>query len=234
MFNFTVEKIQKDILRITESYYLEHANIYVFTNGINCLVIDPGLGFGDLRKFLKHKGYSVFITTATHSHFDHAGGLKHFTNEEIFLTDRIIKNLHQKNLRGLSFLSINDFAPEVKDIFLSNISSFDATPVSKIKPWNANELVLGTFHFKIISTPGHTDDSMILFDDTNKILISGDTLYDGEPYWNFPNSDRKNLGDSLKLISELDFNFLLPGHNQILTKLEALEVIKKWRNKINE
>lgn len=66
--------------------------------------------------------------------------------------------------------------------------------------------------FKIFKTPGHTPgDIIILYKD---ILFSGDVIfhqgYIGRT--DFPESDSKQMRESLKFIENLKFEILCPGH----------------------
>jgi glyoxylase-like metal-dependent hydrolase (beta-lactamase superfamily II) len=99
-----------------------------------------------------------------------------------------------------------------------------------IKVVSLNILKVGKYNFQIIPSPGHTSDSVLLFDPRNKILVSGDTLYDGTPYANFPDSNKKEFLVSLEAIRSLDYQLVLPGHNKMLNKKLAQSVIENWED----
>ena len=58
-----------------------------------------------------------------------------------------------------------------------------------------NNTELGGRGLWILYTPGHTEDSISLYDAESGYLFSGDFLYPGELYGFLPNS---NLGDYLQ------------------------------------
>ncbi|MEK6888193.1 MAG: MBL fold metallo-hydrolase, partial [Candidatus Aenigmatarchaeota archaeon] len=69
------------------------------------------------------------------------------------------------------------------------------------------------FSFGVIPTPGHTPGSICLYDAEKKILISGDTLFEtsiGRTDMYGGNQDQ--LISSLKRLSALSIQYLLPGH----------------------
>lgn len=74
---------------------------------------------------------------------------------------------------------------------------------------------LGDHKFKIIFTPGHTKESMCIYEENNKILFSGDTIFvDGEIGW----GDSKQIQYSIKKLLDLDVEILAPGHVYPLLK----------------
>jgi len=227
MHNFHIEKIKDDVFLVSELFYREHANIYIVADGASCLVIDPGLGLLDLRKFLKQLGFRKFIVSATHAHYDHIGGLVHFLKKEICLPSSVFINLHEKKLHGLHFLTEEDFNEEARVVFKEKIKLYDLQASTDIQPHVKRELCIGPHIFEIIKTPGHTDDSVVFYDRQNHILITGDTLYDGKLYLDFPNSDLDEYKKSLSLINQLDLDLVLPGHNQVLSGIKAKAIIKK-------
>ena len=235
---FKLNKIQNNIYMISESYYKEHANIFIFKGVDFDLVIDSGVGLEDLRKFLIIKKFIKTKLFITHTHFDHCGGINFFDNEDLILKDRVIKNLKNKKLLALKYVNIIDFNKKIINKLNTDIGKFSDNfkiiNPEKFKIFTKKDIKNGIFSFKIIYTPGHTDDSYILFDKNNKILITGDTLYNGKIYADMPNSNKKMFIKSLKKIKKLDFELLLPGHNNIMTKKEAIFVIDRWINDLNK
>ncbi|MDP6459276.1 MAG: MBL fold metallo-hydrolase, partial [Candidatus Hydrothermarchaeota archaeon] len=75
---------------------------------------------------------------------------------------------------------------------------------------------LGQYSLKVLHTPGHTPGSICLLDEESKTLFSGDTLFPGGSF------GRVDLGgnggeiiQSLKRLSGIDFDILLPGHEGV-------------------
>jgi hydroxyacylglutathione hydrolase len=69
----------------------------------------------------------------------------------------------------------------------------------------------------VISTPGHCDDHIVLYDPTEKVLLAGDAFMGS--YFATPNPDvdsRKWLV-SLERLMELDIEILVEGHGHIHT-----------------
>lgn len=221
---FKIEKINNNIYKIQETWFKEHANLYLFSGKNSSLLIDAGLGVFDIKKFLEKEGFKNVKVALTHAHFDHFGGIRYFLPKEIFITKKIYKNIKNKRLFGLEFLNPKDFSEKINYINAKTI--FESYNISA-KPKTINNIKIGKFNFKIIETPGHTDDSVVYFDKNNGILVTGDTLYDGKIYLNFLNSNVKEFKNSLTKINGLNFKTVLPGHNRSLDKNDTKKIIKK-------
>jgi glyoxylase-like metal-dependent hydrolase (beta-lactamase superfamily II) len=66
----------------------------------------------------------------------------------------------------------------------------------------------------IIHTPGHSPGSISIYWAKNKVLIPGDVLFHGGVgRTDLPGGDGKLLKQSIERLSELDSEYLLPGHS---------------------
>lgn len=68
--------------------------------------------------------------------------------------------------------------------------------------------------FKVIHTPGHSPGSICLYNKNSKVLLTGDTVFsNGYPgRTDLPGGSLDQMVDSLKKLSRLSVNILLPGH----------------------
>lgn len=225
MKNFIFNKITENIYLVEETGYLEFANIFIFTDNNKCLIFDSGVGIHNLKKFLQELGYSGFKVMSTHAHFDHIGGLADFGDDEIYLTERVIESLNNMDSYALLFLKNSDF--NFKKLALKAKNNF---PLN-IKPKSVqNEFNFGEFRFELFKAPGHSDDSVIFYEKNHKILITGDSLYNGKPYLDLPSSSKKEMRRTLKLIERLNPIMVLPGHNEILRSSKIEGVISEWKS----
>lgn len=233
---YDITNIAEGIYKIAERGYAEHANMFLFLGKGKDLLIDCGLGVVDIKAFLKEQGVGNVIVTVTHAHFDHIGGLKFFDPSEIIVPAYTYKNLHTKELWGLEHLKIQDFDEECLEHYagetVAHLIEDHSMSLPVVRPHTGSSIPAGGYSFDIIEAPGHTDDSVIFFDRTRRILITGDVLYDGKMYIGFPNSNTKDYLRTLEMIEKLDFELVLPGHNKPMNRTEALEVIERWKEEL--
>lgn len=210
--NFELKKIRNDVYLINELGDSEACNIFLFTHGENALIFDTGFGHYSLKDFTNTLGLKKYTVLLTHAHLDHFGGTDCFDENEIFIPKIIADNILNEKHWGLEYFKIklpkNTKFP--KSIEISNkLDWFD-------------------YSFEIINLGGHTNDSCVYYDKKNRLLISGDLLYNGKIYDQCYSSNKQNFIKALTYINNLDFNLVLTGHNNIMNSQEAKIIINKW------
>lgn len=80
---------------------------------------------------------------------------------------------------------------------------------------------------EVIWTPGHTEGGMCLYAREERILFSGDTVFPDGNYGSYygESGSLKAIIESLKRLSELEIDIMLPGHGRPLLE-SASEHIK--------
>jgi len=224
---FKIDEIKSGIFRITEPFYKEHANLYLLKGESHDLLLDAGLGVLDLKRFLVEQGFNPRVLV-THAHFDHLGGLIHFRAEEIILLPKVKVNLMDPKLWGLDYCSVDDFAEDYDLEALKNQWLEIPVLVKNTPVFNRQKISCGNRELEIISTQGHSDDSCVLYESSEKLLFSADVLYRGRPLSDLPNSNKRDFVASLESLEALDFEVVLPGHNEILSREKAFRVKEEW------
>jgi len=104
--------------------------------------------------------------------------------------------------------SIDELAHELRARAVAHVNS----PVERdLMVDDGDELKLGKRGVRVIHTPGHTEDSMCLYDGKN--LFTGDTLFVGT-IGKFARESSKAMYESLNLILKLpDSTIVFPGHD---------------------
>ena len=92
-------------------------------------------------------------------------------------------------------------------------------------------LDLGDTLWEVIHIPGHSIGSIGLYHRPMKILIPGDVVYADYAIGRFDlfSADSSELKKSLMRLAELEVDFLLPGHNQIVEGLPKGYILKTAR-----
>ena len=170
------------------------------------IVIDPGDEVGRIYRRLVELGLKLKQILVTHAHIDHVGGalkLKGLTGAPILLNENdlpLLKMMDQQaNWLGVA-------TPET------------APPDESL----ADGLRVGLEHYpaQVIYTPGHTQGSVCLHFAALKLLVAGDTLFEGSiGRTDLPGGDYGQIINSIqtRLLSLPDETRVLTGHGPATT-----------------
>ena len=180
-------------------------NTFVINDGQQVLLIDPACS----NQYEQQQLYayihslniqpSTFHIIATHGHLDHLWGAKWATEQ--WQTPVL---MHEADI---------PMAQAMQDQYNLFGIRMKAEPFP-IKPF--------TFHlspFTVIHTPGHTPGSICLYWPEEKVLISGDTLFEmGYGRTDLPGGDFMQLMNSLERLFKLPADTkVYPGHGDYTT-----------------
>lgn len=177
----------------------------IFIDGKLPVLVDPGHRhlFNHVIEGMAHDGKivdNIKLVILTHGHPDHAEGCDLFGDEVI---------------KAISFEEYKYITEEGKELF---VASGSQPPKEDWKIFlKEGRLRIGDKTFRVIVTPGHSPGSICLYWEERKVLISGDTVfYMGVGRFDLPGGDEKYLKESIKRLSKLDVEYLIPGHGEIL------------------
>ena len=71
---FTTESLDGDTYILSEDRHWEHTHCYLLNGSARSLLIDTGLGIGDLNGLVRDLTDRPVVAVATHAHWDHIGG----------------------------------------------------------------------------------------------------------------------------------------------------------------
>ena len=197
---------------IWNGVFENNCNSYYFGEPLNIL-FDPGLkNYTDtLLGNMTKDGIDIekigFVIN-THSHPDHIEGNVNFTRYDIPVGMHKDEILFLNNQGSKLFHMMGMEIPEVK---------FEIELVEGI-------LRIGDVELEIYKTPGHSPASVCIYWKEKKTLVCGDLIFnDSFGRFDFPGGNPALLKESIRRISQLDIDYLLPGHMGIVAGKENVE-----------
>jgi glyoxylase-like metal-dependent hydrolase (beta-lactamase superfamily II) len=182
-------------------------NTYV-VKGNPTIIIDPGSTqfLAALLQELRQDGIDakdIDIIANTHLHGDHCGA-----NEAFKQTSgaKILSHPLQKQFYNVAVI-------ETARLFGFPPMEFTADSYT-----DNNKLDTGDMEFELVSSPGHSPDSICFYCQKDKLLICGDVIFAGNTgRADLPGGNADELKHSIEKLSQLEIDYLLPGHMDIVT-----------------
>jgi glyoxylase-like metal-dependent hydrolase (beta-lactamase superfamily II) len=211
---FQVYRIRPGVFAIYEPHQSEEVISYLILGTDKAVLFDTGLGIGDIRRIVTRlTGLPVSVVNS-HTHNDHVGDNWRFG--EIYGMDTAFTRANAKGSRedAQAELAPGEICGELPAGF--NRKTYATRPF-RISRWlhDGDQIDLGGRTLQILATPGHTPDSIALFDANNGLLFTGDTYYPGPIFLYRPETDLDAYEKSVKRLASLapQLKLLLPAHN---------------------
>ena len=196
-------------------------NTYVIRGKLS-IIIDPGSTqfLPALIQDLHKDGIEpkdIDIITNTHLHGDHCWANEAF--KELSGTQIFCHRLHKKFY-------------DITVIKTAKFFGFQAAEFNQDSCLDNNKLNTGDMEFELIHSPGHSPDSICFYCKQEGILICGDVIFNKNTgRVDLPGGSADELKQSIDKLSQLEIEYLLPGHMDIITGAEKVksnfEFVKK-------
>ena len=177
-----------------------YTNAYLLSSRSEAVVVDPAPG--SLKKvslLLKERGLKLTAVWITHSHWDHVADCRGFIDDY-----NVRVYVHALDADTLAHPG-SDGIPSLIPIR----SVEEASPLA-----DGQKLTCGEQEWIVIHTPGHSLGSVCFYNEREKKLLSGDTLFKGTMgNVSFPTSDPMLMKETLLRLCELPAETsVYPGH----------------------
>ncbi|KAM7017820.1 acyl-coenzyme A thioesterase MBLAC2 [Tautogolabrus adspersus] len=209
---------------IQERFYQSdnRANIWLLRGSHQDVVIDTGLGLRSLPDYIDAKGLlgkdpqrkNPLLAIATHAHFDHSGGLHQFQQVGVHSAE-VDALANGDNFETVTWLSDREIVEAPSPGWRARQYKVKAVQPTHILQ-EGDVINLGDKQLTVLHMPGHSRGSICLHDRDNKLLFSGDVVYDGAMIDWLPYSRVSDYISSCErlvgLVDSEQVDQVLPGH----------------------
>jgi glyoxylase-like metal-dependent hydrolase (beta-lactamase superfamily II) len=212
---FEIRTFDDGVIGIGEPGHDEDVKSYLVIGRDQALLIDSGMGVGNIKRVVAVLTDKPVLLVNSHSHWDHIGDSWRF--------DRVW--VHEAEAEDLRAGVENErmrraLAPErLTRPLPANIDpqTFAIPGVEPERTLRGGELIdLGDRTFVVVPTPGHSPGGITLVDEANGVALVADAVYAGALYAHIPgHSDPVVYRETLRRLAELapSLKTIYPSHN---------------------
>lgn len=165
---------------------------YLIIGEMRALLFDSGMPLRNMLPVVSSLTDKPVTLLASHLHFDHVGNSHRFENVAMLDTEQTRSQM------------VDGWYSPTSDQFLGYPEGHD------IPKWRVSELLvegaeidLGGRKLTLLRTPGHTDQSVSLWDKQRAQLFTGDYIYEGALYAFLPNSSLQDYLNTANTLVDL-------------------------------
>ena len=199
--NIEVHKLE---IEIEKTGHKTNTYIIKDKNSASICVVDPAFDEMLIKQTINNIQGKLDKVIITHSHADHIAALG-----KLVEASGVQVYVHKNDYDGLYNKELN-----AEEIVGTKILPVDKQNVVRID--EEYKIKIGDVILEVIHTPGHTHGSIILFDETNNTIYSGDTIFENSyGRTDLVNGSREEMGETLnKIFNKFNDILVLPGHGK--------------------
>lgn len=210
---FAVHRVDEDTFVLSENRHWEQTNCYLLLGRDRGLLIDTGLGIGNIGEVVRKLTEKSVAAVATHIHWDHIGG--HSCFGEFYAHEAELSWLCGRfplPLQAIRHMVVDrcQLPPEFD---VQKYRIFQGVPRRLLT--DGETVDLGGRQLRALHTPGHAPGHLCFFEEERGYLFSGDLVYKGCLYANYPSTNPQAYLNSLEKVAELPVKRVFPGHHDL-------------------
>lgn len=173
---FPYKEIAPDTYEIGE---FDCGSIYLLVGDEKAMLMDTGIGIGDLKGFVQKLTDKPLMVCYTHNHVDHVGGAGAFDHGYIhnidmsdFATGGGLGLAVEKRVGYINWIAEREKGNYPYDLDV-DVTEWGPEPI--LYPLKDGQVIdLGNRHVSVYKCPGHTAGSITFLDENTRILFLGD------------------------------------------------------------
>lgn len=243
---FERQRIDDGITLLWEPHVdpLIRCNIWHVRGRDTDLLVDTGLGIVSLRSAAKDIFDKHITAVATHTHYDHIGGMYEFDRRIVHESEAAImsEGLAEMVLRFGDFseadrreLNALGYGVDCDELISAlphadfDIDEHIVQPAPCTLSVAEGDVVdLGDRAYEILHLPGHSPGSIGLWEKRTGVLFSGDAIYDGPLLTNFPGADIDQYVETMHRLRTLPVRVVHGGHEDSFGRERLIEIAEKY------
>ncbi|MCM1150323.1 MAG: MBL fold metallo-hydrolase [Butyricicoccus sp.] len=217
---FTIDKIDGETYVISEYRHWEETHCYLLCGRERCLLIDTGLGIGNIYDEAVRLTDRPVAAVATHVHWDHIGGHRFFP--EFYAHGEELGWLNGEF--PLSMETVREMVADCRELpegfDVRDYELFQGKPARVLS--DGDMIELGGRGIEVLHTPGHSPGHMCFREKERGYLFTGDLVYRDVLFAYYPSTDPEAYLDSLERIAALPVKRVFPAHHSLDVQPEIL------------
>ena len=216
---FWIYKMPGDVYALYEPYQDECVISYLIPGEKSALLWDTGMGIVNIREYVEQLTDLPITVLNSHDHFDHTGGNYLFENVMCYNIPSAIKTLTEGKTHAelLEYVDPKLIVNAPADFDKEHFCRIGKAPTATVE--DGQVIDLGGRKLEVLYTPGHSSSSIMLVDEANGLLFTGDTWYPGPLYAYFEDSSLPDYVESMRragqVIRERNIRWIYPSHNEV-------------------
>ncbi len=194
------------------------SNCYLLESDGHALVVDPSAAAAAILRRVEANGCILDGVLLTHGHFDHIMSIDTLRdalpNLPVYIHKSDAPMLTDGDKNGFAFFFGKERVWRGADKFLAH----------------GQTVAVGSTLLRVIHTPGHSPGSVCFLCETDKILLTGDTLFaDSVGRWDLWGGSYETLQHSIASLRDLDGTLTVyPGHGEDAPLSRALAAAARY------
>lgn len=232
---FSKRIVDASTTMLTEPFVHEYmrANIWHVRGRDVDLLVDTGMGICPLAPHIDTPAGKPLLVVATHIHLDHVGSLHEFAERA-----GPAQSAEEFARMGDAATYADEFRTlegAVSKLPRPGWSAADyriePAPLTRILD-EGDSVDLGDRQFKVLHLPGHSPDSIALFDERDGTFFSGDAIYDDTLLDDLPDSDRAAYRRTMQRLLDLPIRIGHGGHGPSFSRQRMVEIASDYLRRI--
>ena len=217
---FTIDKADKNTYIISEYRHWEETHCYLLDGSQRSLLIDTGLGIGNISEAAAKLTDKPVTAVATHIHWDHIGGHKYYP--DFYAHEAELDWLDGGFPQPLETIKgyVTERCDLPEDFHIDDYRFFQGKPTRVLH--GGEHIRLGDRVIEVIHTPGHSPGHMCFWEEKTGYLFNGDLAYRGMLTAWFPSTNPEAYLKSLETVAALPVKKVFPAHHALDIRPEMI------------